>query len=200
MSPVAAIVLAAGRSTRMGSVNKLTAPLGGKPLVAYAVMAALASVARPVIVVTGHEGERVVEVLAGLGAIAVHNPDFASGLASSLQVGLRAVPADATGAVIMLGDMPAISAGLLDDLLTAFARQPACAAVVPTWQGRWGNPVVLARRMFAPVMQLRGDEGARRLLAREAVVELAVENASIDQDVDTPDALARIVQNFSGST
>ncbi|MBX3536051.1 MAG: nucleotidyltransferase family protein [Chelatococcus sp.] len=200
MSRVAAIVLAAGRSTRMGAVNKLTTALGGMPLVAHAVRAALGSKACPVVVVTGHEAQAVKEALTGLPITSVHNAAYATGLASSLQTGVAALPADVEGALILLGDMPAVSSSLLDRLIDAFAHfsDPAhpYAAVVPTLGGRWGNPVLLARRLFSPVMQLAGDEGARRLLSRERVLEIAVDDPSIVEDVDTPDALADIARNF----
>ena len=108
---IAAVVLAAGRSTRMGAVNKLIAEIGGKPLVRIAAEQALASRASPVIVVTGHERERVEAALAGLPVALVHNPDYAEGLGTSLKAGIAAVPEDADGAVVCLGDMPQVDAG-----------------------------------------------------------------------------------------
>ena len=91
---IAAVVLAAGRSTRMGAINKLIAEIGGKPLVRIAAEQALASRAKPVIVVTGHERERVELALAGLPVRFVHNPDYADGLGTSLKAGIAAVPQD----------------------------------------------------------------------------------------------------------
>src|SRR5690242_20426756 len=120
-SPRAAcIVLAAGRSTRMGATNKLTSDLDGKPLVRHTVEAALASRAHCVLVVTGHEAEAVRDALAGLDVGFAHNPEFASGLASSLKAGIRALPEDVGGAAVLLGDMPQISAQHIDALLAAF--------------------------------------------------------------------------------
>lgn len=201
MNRVAAIVLAAGRSTRMGAINKLTVPLGGRPLVAHAVVEALGSAARPVVVVTGHEAEAVVAAitaaLPGQPVTFVHNAAYATGLASSLQAGIAALPGDVDGTIIMLGDMPVISASLLGRLMDAFSKAPEHAAVVPTFGGRWGNPVLLARRLFAPVMGLAGDEGARRLLAHEPVLEFAVDDAAIVRDVDTPEAMADMSRDFA---
>ncbi|MBS7704144.1 nucleotidyltransferase family protein [Chelatococcus asaccharovorans] len=203
MKKVAAIVLAAGRSTRMGAVNKLTVPLAGRPLVAHAVAEALASTARPVVVVTGHEADAVAAAitaaLPGQPVTFIHNAAYATGLASSLQAGIAALPGDMDGAIILLGDMPVISASLLGRLMDAFSKAPEHAAVVPTCGGRWGNPVLLARRLFAPVMGLAGDEGARRLLAREAVLEIAVDDPGIVRDVDTPEALADMSRDFADS-
>src|SRR6202043_72467 len=118
---VAAIILAAGRSTRMGGPNKLLAELGGKTLVRIVAEQALASKAQDVIVVTGHQAGQVEKALHGLKVKFVHNPDFAEGLASSVKVGVAAVADDAAGAVICLGDMPLISARLIDRLIEAFA-------------------------------------------------------------------------------
>ena len=107
---VAAIVLAAGRSTRMGGPNKLLAELDGKKLVRIVAEQALASKATEVIVVTGHQADLVEQALAGLKVKFVRNPDFAGGLASSVKAGIAAVPDNADGAVVCLGDMPLISA------------------------------------------------------------------------------------------
>src|SRR6185503_18669432 len=110
---IAAILLAAGRSTRMGGPNKLLAEIGGKPLVRIAAVEALASRAREVIVVTGHQREAVAAALQGLPVKLVHNPDFAEGLSTSLRAGLAAVPAEADGIVVCLGDMPQVTATLI---------------------------------------------------------------------------------------
>ena len=128
---IAAIVLAAGRSTRMGGPNKLVAEIGGKPLVRIAAEQALASRAKPVIVVTGHQRERVEAALAGLPVRLVHNPDFADGLGTSLRAGIAAVPADADGAIVCLGDMPQVDARLIDRLdrarsIRSGARSSSC--------------------------------------------------------------------------
>src|SRR5262245_7545560 len=116
---IAAVVLAAGRSTRMGGPNKLLAEIAHRPLVRIAVEEALASRARPVIVVVGHQRAEVERALAGLPVHLVHNPDFAQGLGTSLKAGIAAVPADADGAIICLGDMPQVDASLIDRLIGA---------------------------------------------------------------------------------
>ena len=106
------IVLAAGRSTRMGGPNKLLAELDGKKLVRIVTEQALASKASEVIVVTGHQAELVEQALGGLKVKFVRNPDFAGGLASSVKAGIAAVPANADGAVVCLGDMPLIDCAI----------------------------------------------------------------------------------------
>jgi molybdenum cofactor cytidylyltransferase len=188
---VAAVVLAAGRSTRMGGPNKLIAEIGGKPLVRIAAEQALASRAKPVIVVTGHQRERVEAALAGLPVRLVHNPDFAEGLATSVRTGIAAVPVVADGAVICLGDMPQVDAELIDRLIAAFDPEKIALAVVPTFDGKRGNPVLWSRRFFPDLLALEGDMGARHLIGRygEAVVEVPVTGKAAFTDIDTPEAL-----------
>ena len=189
---VAAVVLAAGRSTRMGAQNKLLADLSGRPMVRVVTETALGSRARPVLVVTGHMAAEVGAGLAGLGVTIVANPDYATGLASSVKAGIRAVPADCHGALILLGDMPRLTALHLDTLIDAFAAAPE-RVVVPVHRGRQGNPVLWPRRFFPELLQLDGDAGARRLLKtyRAEVQEVALDSTAILLDIDTPDALAR---------
>jgi molybdenum cofactor cytidylyltransferase len=188
---IAAIVLAAGRSSRMGGSNKLLAEIGGRPLVRIVVEEALASRARPVIVVTGHQRERVEATLTGLDVMLAHNPAYADGLSASLKAGIAAAPPSADGAIVCLGDMPQVDARLIDRLLAAFDPEQGALIVVPTIAGKRGNPVVWSRRFFVDLAALTGDVGARGLIANypEAVAEVAVADAAAFTDVDTPDAL-----------
>jgi molybdenum cofactor cytidylyltransferase len=192
---VGAIVLAAGRSTRMGGPNKLMAEVGGRPLVRIAAEEALASRARPVIVVTGHQRDRVEAALLGLDVKHVHNPDFADGLSTSLKAGLAALPPEVNGVIVCLGDMPQVRAAMMDQLIAAFDPQRGALVVVPTINGERGNPVVWSRRFFPDLMALEGDVGARHLISRypEAVMEVPLSGKAALIDVDTPEAL-KLVQ------
>lgn len=184
------VVLAAGRSSRMGGPNKLLALFEDKPLVRQTVERALASRAAGAVVVTGHQEERVRDALSGLGATTVRNADFASGLASSLKAGIAALPADAAGALILLGDMPGVDVSALDRLIAAFKAAGSNSVVRATHEGKRGNPVLLPRSLFPAVATLEGDTGARHIVEAEglAVVDVEIgEGASID--VDTPDAM-----------
>ena len=191
---IAAIVLAAGRSTRMGAINKLIAEIGGKPLVRIAAEQALASRASPVIVITGHERERVEAALKGLPVRIVHNPHYAEGLGTSLKAGIAAVAEDADGAIVCLGDMPQVSAVLIDKLIAAFDPERGALIVVPSIDGRRGNPVVWSRRFFHDLMQIQGDIGARHLIGAyaEAVAEVPVADDAALTDVDTPESLSAV--------
>jgi len=206
MTNVAAVILAAGRSTRFAGdqpgATKLVADLHGKPLVRHVADAALASHARPVIVVTGHARDRVEEALSDLPLTFVHNKDYATGLAGSLRTGIAAVPQTASGAIILLADMPLVTSNLLDELVARFGQNPKADAIVPVIQARRGNPVLLARSLFPSVAHLTGDEGARRLLQepRLRVIEVAVAGEGARIDIDTADQLAIVRQQAGDAT
>jgi molybdenum cofactor cytidylyltransferase len=170
------------------------AEIGGRPLVRIVVEQALASRARPVIVVTGHQREKVEAALAGLPVTFVHNPHFADGLGTSLRAGIAALPAAADGVIVCLGDMPQVDAGLIDRLIAAFDPDKGALAVVPTIDGKRGNPVVWSRRFFPDLMAVEGDVGARYLIGRypEAVAEVPLTGKAALTDVDTPEALLAV--------
>ena len=191
---IAALVLAAGESRRMGRANKLTAETGGVAMVRRVVEAALASRAHPVVVVTGFQAGRIGTALAGCPVSLVHNPNYREGLSTSLAAGLAALPDGVDGALICLGDMPRITAPHLDRLIAAFDPAASQAICVPTRDGRRGNPVLWGARYFAQMRGLSGDTGARHLIDenRDAVCEIVFEDDAIFVDVDTPRALAAL--------
>ena len=193
-------MLAAGLASRFraaggSEATKLVAKLDGKPIVRSVAEAALASKARPVVVVAGHARSSVEGALAGLAVAIAFNPAFASGLASSLKAGLSAMPLDAAGALILLGDMPRIEPQLIDALIDAFLARPGALAAAPLLEGRRGNPILLGRGLFEAAMRLAGDEGARRLIAALSageLVEVATSGLGAAFDIDTPGDLATV--------
>ena len=189
---IAAVILAAGQSRRMGPSNKLLADIGGKIMVAHVADAVQASQARPVVAVVGHQADAVRAALAGRDILFVDNPDHAEGISGSLKLGLRALPRGVDGAIICLGDMPRVSATQIDRLISAFNPLEGRAICVPTFDGKRGNPVLFARRFFEEMESVAGDVGARHLIgeAPELVCEVAMENRGVLLDVDTPEALA----------
>ena len=124
----------------------------------------------------------------------VHNPDYAEGLGTSLKTGIAAVPADADGAIVCLGDMPQVDSQLIDKLIAAFDPERGALVVVPTIDGRRGNPVVWSRRFFHDLMAIEGDIGARHLIGSyaEAVVEVPVAGEAALTDVDTPESFSAV--------
>jgi molybdenum cofactor cytidylyltransferase len=196
---IAAIILAAGRSSRFGPSNKLLQSIGGMPVVRRVAVAALASGARPVLAVTGHEAPRVVEAFAGLEVRAVFNEHHEQGLSSSLRVGLHALPQACDGALILLGDMPAIGAAELKALISAFVMEGGKGVAVPVRHGRRGNPVLWSARFFAEMAALSGDAGAKELLHRHAnqVTEVEVATDAIFADIDAPADLDRLAAELN---
>ncbi|MGU3493009.1 NTP transferase domain-containing protein [Xanthobacteraceae bacterium A53D] len=190
---VAAVLLAAGRGTRMGGPNKLLEEVAGQPVVRRAAEAALASRAVSLTVVTGHEHARVEAALAGLPVSFVHNPDYETGMASSVRRGIAALPEGIAGALMLLGDMPLMTTAVMDLVIDAFAPERGRLIVVPVAGTQRGNPVLWSRRFFPELQALEGDTGARRLIAAhaEAVHEVSVTDAGLFLDVDTPEALAQ---------
>ena len=189
---IAALVLAAGQSRRMGSRHKLLERIDGIPLVRRAVNAALASRAASVTVVTGSRAEEIGALVAAPRVTLAHNPDYAEGMASSLRRGIAALPADADAVLVLLADMPRIDAGHLDRLIEAYAeRADQAPIVVPTHAGRRGNPVLWPHRHFAEMTALAGDQGARALLDRHATEIQCVEmpDTAIFNDIDTREDL-----------
>jgi molybdenum cofactor cytidylyltransferase len=191
--PIATIVLAAGRSSRMAPQHKLLAPTrDNKPMVARVVDNLLAAPGRPVIVVTGHRGPEVQAALAGRPVTFVPSPDWDTGLAASLRAGLAAVPPDARAAIICLGDMPLVTARVLERLVAAYDPDEGRLIVAPTHGGALGNPVLWDRSFFPAMMALTGDRGARALLDSHAdqVATVAMDDDAVLRDIDTPAQLA----------
>lgn len=173
---IAAIVLAAGTSSRFGA-PKMLAPLAGRPLVRWTVERVLASSVDEVAVVVGPEADAVRGALAGLPVRCVVNARYTEGQSTSLQVGLAALDGAARAAVIALGDQPSVDAAVIDALI-ARHRDTHQPIVAPRYQGVRGNPVLFDASVFAELDGVRGDRGARDVIAREparvAWVELDV--------------------------
>ncbi|MBI0535109.1 4-diphosphocytidyl-2C-methyl-D-erythritol kinase [Roseomonas sp. KE2513] len=189
---VAALVLAAGRSRRMAPLNKLMVPdRQGRAMIARVVENALASRARPVMVVTGHERQRVEEALAGRPVLMTHADEYAEGLSASLKAGIAALPDDVEGVLVLLGDMPLVSPAMLDRLLGAFDPEEGRAIIQPTFRGKQGNPVLWGREFFAEILAITGDVGARFLTGRHGDRLFNVEMADdgVLRDFDTQDTL-----------
>jgi molybdenum cofactor cytidylyltransferase len=195
--PLEAIVLAGGFGSRFGG-GKLTAPWRGGRLIDGALAAAFAAPVRTVSVVTGADGA-VAEVARAFAARVgqadrlrlVHAADHAEGMAATLRAGIASLPGDTAGAFVFLGDMPRVPPAVLPRLAEALAGAGALAAA-PVFEGQRGHPVLFGRALFAGLLALTGDEGARNVL-RGLGPALALAEAPDDGvlfDVDTPGQLA----------
>ena len=163
--------------------------LDGKPVVRWAVESALASTACEVSVIVGHRAEDVQRVLPN-ELRCVYNADYSEGLASSLKAGVRALPGDVDGVLVLLGDMPFVSSASCDALIAEYASDRVC---VPVAEGRRGNPVLWPRAFFDEILRLTGDRGARELMEQhaDAVKEIDVDDDGVLIDIDEASDLER---------
>lgn len=186
---IAGLLLAAGQSTRMGQPKQLL-DWKGRPLVAHIATEALASQLAGLTVVVGAAETQVRAALRDLPVQIVTNPAYAEGLGASLAVGLRALPADADAAMVLLVDQPLVTARLINELVDAYRAAPAALALVPVYRGQRGNPVIVAAGLFAELQTLRGDTGARAVFNRYAdqIVWHETNDPAIITDADTPEA------------
>lgn len=159
----------------------------------------LASHARPVVVVTGYEHERVEAALAGKPVVFAHAPDYAEGLSASLKAGLAALPPDPEGVVVCLGDMPLVGGAMIDRMIATFDPEEGRAIVMPTYRGKQGNPMLWAKEFIPEMMEITGDVGARHLVGRHAdrVAEVEMADDAVLRDFDTTDALKK-APGFAG--
>ena len=194
---VAGVILAAGASRRMGSVNKLLASIAGKPLVRHAVESFVATSLSPVIVVVGYESDKVAAALEGLPVKLVFNPEHVTGQGSSVGVGVEALDNNVTDAMIGLGDMPLLPSTLLDSLIyTHIGHEGHVRNItIPVFEGQRGNPVLWGKTFFPELITLAGDRGGRQLLNDHKAAQhlIICDHSSVLRDVDTVDALAAIV-------
>lgn len=187
---IAAIILAAGLSRRMGE-NKLLLQAEGQPMVRRAAALCQAAGLHPIIAVLGHQAMLVQHALAGLPVHCVLNENFASGMASSLTTGLAALPAETAAVLVCLGDMPLVTLDDISALCAAFAPEEGRAICIPVHDRRRGNPVLLGHQIFAELASISGDQGAKTIIQKHA--ELVVEvpaGSGVLMDIDTPEAYA----------
>lgn len=205
-SKLAGIVLAAGAARRFGRPKQLERwpPLGGPTLVERAVGLTVAATAGPVLVVVGNRREAVEEALAGpvnSGRVRpVFNPRWEEGQGFSVAAGVKAasglVP-PVEGVLIMLTDQPRLKVETLAALLERFAGLGEAGRekiLFPVFEGKRGNPVIFGRTFFEELTRLEGDVGGRAVVRKypQAIIEVAVTDPAIHEDVDTPEELARL--------
>ncbi|MBX6394743.1 MAG: nucleotidyltransferase family protein [Alicyclobacillaceae bacterium] len=187
---VGAVVLAAGMSTRMGK-PKLWLPLGGKPLFRYSVEAAVGAGLQPVVVVAGGDVERFRREVTDLDVQVVENPDFRTGMSSSLKVGIRQLQGKVDAGFIFLADQPLVSQALIEALWNEYRvnRIHGIRIVRPVFQGVFGHPVLVDAALFPLYENLQGDQGGRSILQqyRDTMKTVPWHDVWAGVDVDTQD-------------
>lgn len=188
-SRVAGVLLAAGTSTRFGDDNKLVATLDGEPLVRHAARTLLDASVAPVVVVVGHEADRIRDALAGLDLRFVANDAYAEGQSTSVRAGIGALDATIDAAVVALGDMPFVDPKTVETLVSAYEAGVG-DAVAASHDGQRGNPVLFDRRFFADLTAVAGDIGGRQILVKsDRSACVAVPDSGVRRDIDDPDDL-----------
>lgn len=188
VSQIGGIVLAAGTSSRYGDRNKLLASVNGEPIVRDAVETLLEADLAHVLVVVGHDADRVREAISDLPVETVYNPNYRAGQSTSVRAGLLAmqdaVAPDAV--VISLGDMPFVKPETVEQLVAAY-EAGAGAALAPAYAGERGNPVLFDSRFFDDLTEVDGDVGGREILIEsESAALVAVDDPGVRRDVDEP--------------
>lgn len=188
---ICAIVLAAGLSSRMG-VQKLLLPFGGKTVISHIVDQLLASTVGEVHVVVGHQAERISAELSGRAVSIVNNPNYTSGMLSSVRCGLQNLPEKCRAIMVVLGDQPSVTTELIDQMLQSFAATEKCI-LVPLYKDKRGHPILFSSLYRDEILTRHGDVGLRGLLHDHSddIFELAVSTASVLCDMDYPEDYRR---------
>jgi len=209
-SSTGAIILAAGSSSRMGAErHKLLLPLAGRPVLEHVIEATLASQARPIVIVLGHQADQVrlhINAYAGYPLVTiVENAHYLQGMSTSLHAGLRALltmdnaqtpPAPEVGsALVILGDQPLMTTTIMDTLIATW-RATGKRIVAPLYNSKRGNPVLFDASLFAELLHTTGDEGGRSVIEchRQDMATVEIGNAMAGYDVDTWEAYQQVLQ------
>ncbi len=202
---IAAIVLAAGSSSRMGGGrHKLLLPLGEQPVIRHVIDTIQRSQARPIIVVVGHQADSVRAALAptpvNSHVVIIENPSYLQGMSTSIHIGLRTLmnmEQPVQGALIMLGDQPLMTSRVIDTLIETHAETEK-RIIAPLYADQRGNPVLFDASLFPELLAVSGDEGGRSVLQRhrEEVASVEVGDATTSFDVDTWEAYQQVVDEW----
>ena len=188
---ICALVLAAGRSERMGT-QKLLLPLGGQPVIARIVDELQQSPLQETVVVVGRDAEKIQQALKGRAATFVTNPDFTGDMLSSVRCGLRAIPAGCVAVLVVLGDQPNLTSELVRKLISAY-NESGREIIVPAHNGHRGHPLLFATRFRDELLSRHGEVGLHGLLDahHEEVFRLEISDAAVLEDMDTPEDYQR---------
>lgn len=197
---ICAIVLAAGRSSRMG-LQKLLLPFAGKTVITHIVDQLLASIIDKVYVVVGHEPDRIARHLASRPVGVVTNPDYEAGMLSSVRCGFKALSSDCNAVLVALGDQPGITSKLVDDMVRSFNKTDK-GILVPLHDGTRGHPILVAKHYQTEILTQYDDIGLRGLLHAhpDDIFELSASTSSVLFDMDYPEDYLRELSQLPDST
>jgi molybdenum cofactor cytidylyltransferase len=195
---ITGLVLAAGSSTRMGGRNKLLTHIGGQTMLNRTLSNLKASLVEEIIVVLGHDSHAIRSSVTVGGLRFVHNPLYQQGMSTSLICGIDALSPRADGALICLADMPFVTPSMLNRLIAAYDPQKGCSICIPCDNGKRGNPVLWPATLFEEIRSLRGDVGARSLIAthEELICRVDLDDYAVLVDIDTPEDLKKWAQRL----
>ncbi|CAN5516851.1 hypothetical protein BH23CHL4_BH23CHL4_06700 [soil metagenome] len=196
---VAGVILAAGQGSRMGSFPKQLLELKGKWLLQHAIDHALRSLLDELVIVLGYEYAQVRELIwEGWHGQIVVNPHYTEGQSGSVQAGIRTVSASMNAAMMLLGDQPGVTTDIIDQLVDVYTRKRPLL-VVPRYNSKRGNPVIIDRSLFAEIENLTGDTGAKSLLdAHASEIEYLDFPFPAPRDIDTHDDLEFVKRELGG--
>ncbi len=193
-SDLSCIVLAAGKSSRMGSSNKLLLPFKGKEIIKHTIENIIHQGFFEIIVVSGWQSQELENVLSEYPLTIVHNHEYLDGQSTSLKKALDSISDKTLGAFFVLGDQPLVKKDTIKDLMNSFLENPNCL-VAPYYNGQRGNPVVIPRRLFAVLNNLQGDKGARGLfLDQDSIIKLLVDDPGVILDIDTQEMYEKLLR------
>ena len=199
MARVSAILLAAGESRRMGGRNKLELTIDDLPLVSHTAHTLLASRLAELVVVLGHEAERVRSHLEGLPLTLVVNPHYREGQMTSVHAGLAALSGRCDGVMVCLSDQPLLESADINRLIDAFNSRKRGSVLVPTYEGRRGNPIVLAYAHREAILSGNRNLGCKRFIERnpELVETFEMDSDHVLFDLDTPDEYRELLKRLN---
>ena len=198
---ISAVILAAGESRRMGKQNKLLLPVGGGALLVKLVKSVCDSDVGQVLVVIGHEAEKIRRELNELPLSFVYNPNFREGMTTSIKSGVKKVSPDCDGFLICLADMPFINTPEINKLIHAYVQnriKEKRLIVVPEFQGQRGNPVLFSSEFRNDILEYKKESGCRGVIMNypESVKEIKMDNNNMLLDVDTLEDYQSVSKSF----
>ena len=191
------IILAAGQSKRMLKDNKLLIKINKQSMIDKMVSTSLNSSADSTVVVLGYQSDIIQEIIQNKEIITIVNKDYKKGLSSSLQCGISALPDDCDAAIIILADMPNIESKIINSLINNFNPQKNKSIIIPTFNGKKGNPILLDRKYFPDIISVKGDKGAKDIIVnnKNSILEIPQKNSSVLNDIDTKEDLSLYLKN-----